>query len=65
MDINKLNPEYLNKYEKYLHWEINSHIVDKYKDVIEKIKEESKELNNEINNNKENIDKYLMNLLNK
>lgn len=65
MDINKLNPEYLSKYEKYLHWEINSHIVDKYKDAIEKIKEESKELNNEINNNKENIDKYLMNLLNK
>lgn len=65
MDINKLNSEYLSKYEKYLHWEINSHIVDKYKDVIEKIKEEAKELNNEINNNKENIDKYLMNLLNK
>lgn len=65
MDINKLNSEYLSKYEKYLHWEINSHIVDKYKDVIEKIKEESKELNNEINNNEENIDKYLKNLLNK
>ena len=65
MDINKLNSEYLSKYEKYLHWDINSHIVDKYKDAIEKIKEESKELNNEINNNKENIDKYLMNLLNK
>lgn len=65
MDINKLNSEYLSKYEQYLHMDINSHIVDKYSDIIEKIKEDSKELNNEINNNKENIDKYLLNLLNK
>lgn len=45
--------------------DINNHIVDKYNDIIEKIKEDSKELNNEINKNKENIDKYLTNLLNK
>lgn len=65
MDINKLNSEYLSKYEQYLYMDINNHIVDKYNDIIEKIKEDSKELNNEINKNKENIDKYLTNLLNK
>lgn len=65
MDINKLNSEYLSKYEQYLYRDINSNIVDKYSDIIEKIKEDSKELNNEINKNKENIDKYLTNLLNK
>lgn len=65
MDINKLNSEYLSKYEQYLYMDINNYIVDKYNDIIEKIKEDSKELNNEINKNKENIDKYLTNLLNK
>ncbi len=65
MDINKLNSEYLSKYVQYLYMDINNHIVDKYNDIIEKIKEDSKELNNEINKNKENIDKYLTNLLNK
>lgn len=54
MDINKLNPEYGSKYEQYLNRDINNHIVDKYRDVIEKIKVESKELNNEINNNEGN-----------
>ena len=65
MDINKLNSEYLSKYEQYLYMDINNHIVDKYSDIIERIKEDSKELNNEINKNKEDIDKYLTNLLNK
>lgn len=65
IEASKLNPKYLSKYERYLHWDINSHIVDRYSDVIEKIKAESKELNKEINSNKNNIDKYLMNLLNK
>ena len=43
----KLNPEYLNKYKEYLYWDINSHFNDKYKDIMEKVKNDSIELNKE------------------
>lgn len=65
VDTNKINNEYLSKYEQYLHWDINSHVVDKYNDIIEKIKKEAKELNNEINNNSDVLKEYLIKLLNK
>lgn len=63
IDIEKLNPDYINKYKEYLHWDINSHFNDKYKDILEKIKIESQELNKDINNNKEKINEYFTNLL--
>ena len=63
VDINKMNNKYLSKYEQYLHWDINSHIVNKYNDIIDKIKNELKELNNEINDNKEKINEYFTSLL--
>lgn len=65
VDTNKMNNEYLSKYEQYLHWDINSYVVDKYSDIIEKIKKEAKELNNEINNNSDVLKEYLIKLLNK
>ena len=58
----KLNPEYLNKYKEYLYWDINSHFNDKYKDIMEKVKNNSIELNKDINNNKEKINEYFTNL---
>lgn len=63
IDIEKLNPDYINKYKDYLYWDINSHFNDKYKDILEKMKNESQELNKDINNNIEKINEYFTNLL--
>lgn len=38
VDKNKLTEDYTNKYKNYLHWEINEHFADKYKDEVEKMK---------------------------
>lgn len=63
IDIEKLNPDYINKYKDYLYWDINSHFNDKYKDILEKMKNESQKLNKDINNNIEKINEYFTNLL--
>ena len=63
IDKEKLNPDYINKYKEYLHWDINSHFNDKYKDILEKMKNESQELNKDINDNKEKVNEYFTNLL--
>lgn len=65
VDKNKLTEDYTNKYKDYLHWEINEHFADKYKDVVEKTKTDWSNLQQEINENKEVVENYIMNLLNK
>ena len=62
VDKNKLTEDYANKYKDYLHWEINEHFTDKYKDEIEKLKNDWSNLQQEINENKEVVGNYIMNL---
>ena len=65
VDKNKLTEDYTNKYKNYLHWEINEHFADKYKDDVEKMKNDWSNLQQEINENKEVVGNYIMNLLKK
>lgn len=65
VDKNKLTEDYTNKYKNYLHWEINEHFADKYKDEVEKMKNDWSNLQQEINENKEVVGNYIMNLLKK
>ena len=53
VDKNKLTEDYTNKYKNYLHWKINEHLADKYKDEVEKMKNDWSNLQQEINENKE------------
>lgn len=62
VDKNKLTEDYNNKYKDYLHWEINEHFTDKYKDEVEKLKNDWSNLQQEINENKEVVGNYIMNL---
>lgn len=62
VDKNKLTEDYTNKYKDYLHWEINKHFTDKYKDEVEKLKNDWSNLQQEINENKEVVGNYIMNL---
>lgn len=62
VDKNKLTEDYANKYKDYLHWEINEHFTDKYKDEVEKLKNDWSNLQQEINENKEVVGNYIMNL---
>ncbi len=62
VDKNKLTEDYTNKYKNYLHWEINEHFTDKYKDEVEKLKNDWSNLQQEINENKEVVGNYIMNL---
>ena len=59
---NKLTEDYTNKYKDYLHWEINEHFTDKYKNEVEKLKNDWSNLQQEINENKEVVGNYIMNL---
>lgn len=61
-DKNKLTEDYTNKYKDYLHWEINEHFADKYKDVVEKTKTDWSELQKMIKNNQKVFENYIMNL---
>lgn len=61
-DKNKLTEDYTNKYKDYLHWEINEHFADKYKDVVEKTKTDWSELQKMIKNNPKVFENYIMNL---
>ena len=61
-DKNKLTEDYTNKYKDYLHWEINEHFADKYKDVVEKTKTDWSELQQMIKNNPKVFENYIMNL---
>lgn len=63
VDYKKVSPEYLEKYKKYIHWEINGKISKKNQDIIKKMSEDFLLLCNEIRNNSEVIDKYLEDLL--
>lgn len=65
VDKNKLTEDYTNKYKNYIHWEINEHFADKYKDEVEKMKNDWSNLQQEINENKEVVGNYIMNLLKK
>lgn len=65
VDKTKLTEDYTNKYKNYLHWEINEHFADKYKDEVEKMKNDWSNLQQEINENKEVVGNYIMNLLKK
>lgn len=62
VDKNKLTEDYTNKYKDCLHWEINEHFTDKYKDEVEKLKNNWSNLQQEINENKEVVGNYIMNL---
>ncbi len=62
VDKNKLTEDYTNKYKDYLHWEINEHFTDKYKNEVEKLKNDWSNLQQEINENKEVVGNYIMNL---
>ena len=62
VDKNKLTEDYTNKYKDYLHWEINEHFTDKYKNEVEKLKNNWSNLQQEINENKEVVGNYIMNL---
>lgn len=62
VDKNKLTEDYTNKYKDYLHWEINEHFADKYKDVVEKTKTDWSELQKMIKNNPKVFENYIMNL---
>lgn len=62
VDKNKLTEDYTNKYKDYLHWEINEHFTDKYKEEVEKLKNDWSNLQQEINENKEVVGNYIMNL---
>ena len=59
----KLKSEYIEKYKKFLHWEINSKFNDKYREMIEKMKYDLKDLNLLIKNNQDEINEYYANLL--
>lgn len=65
VDKNKLTEDYTNKYKDYLHWDINEHFADKYKDMVEKMKTDWSNLQQEVNENKEVVGNYIMNLSNK
>ena len=62
VDKNKLTEDYTNKYKDYLHWGINEHFADKYKDVEEKTKTDWSELQKMIKNNPKVFENYIMNL---
>lgn len=62
VDKNKLTEDYTNKYKDYLHWEINEHFADKYRDVVEKTKTDWSELQKMIKNNPKVFENYIMNL---
>lgn len=62
VDKNKLTEDYTNKYKDYLHWEINEHFTDEYKNEVEKLKNDWSNLQQEINENKEVVGNYIMNL---
>ena len=65
LDKNKLTPEYINKYKKYLHWDINSHFNDKYEGILKTLKDDIFELQNDVNENRWNINDYILGLLKK
>lgn len=64
VDNSKLTDDYTKKYKKYLHWDINKHFADKYKNLLEKMNVDLSILLHGINENKEEIENYIINLKN-
>lgn len=65
VDKSKLTEDYTNKYKEYLHWKINAHFTDKYKDIVKKLKTDLSNLQQEMTENKEIIENYIINLTKK
>ena len=63
VDKSKLTKDYTNKYKEYLHWKINEHFTDKYKDIVKKPKTDLSNLQQEMTENKEIIENYIINLI--
>lgn len=63
VDKNKLNNEYLEKYKFYLHWDLNNHFGDKYKDLLINMKNDMQELQNDFNKNEEVLNAYICGLI--
>lgn len=65
VDKNKLTENYINRYKKYLHLEINEHYNYKYKNILNKLQTELIELQNYINKNSKVIENYIKGLISK